>query len=591
MASGLISVGIGLEGGGINDSLVVHQLVTLVVREGEELVGLGVSDDLVGFDDLGLARLVLRVLDFVEHVLAHDVIVELGFPLAVETEASHLALDFALLGLVAVILGTSRDEFGDVIVRFQFAGELAEVVSQRRVGLSGFLEIDDRVGVEVEHPLTEEFEGFVETESCPTGGEAGHEYVEVGRDGDVFLLELIVHFDDVVVDDGDVFDIAGDRVEETVEWLGVIKIFDLGFVEALSELAPHGIEHHFGEGSQAGIVLDLVVLQENALVLVVVADVLQTFGFVVPYPLRPATGFLFDFEPGVDIIFEEPFLGFGEMPHFVDVLDLVAQLDGFVQLGGAPGAGQDSVVIGVSAVVGSLQRGFGHFFFHTGSAERKGEFVSMAVGKHGMVEFAWRQHLALDDSKVVVDVSVTGVRDEDGMTFWVDARFVDPRVEGCVVDVVDLLMGGHTMIQFDGIGASSAKGVPGVEWWDEVEGVHVRLDGGVGLLELGPITFPHFDNDVIFLAKEVHFGLGLFVDVLHGAVVESQMFFLAYGIALGTAMPEAAMKFVDGFGVGMNSIHGEGGAGNVILARVAHVLDMGAGDGKRLVEDEMRPTC
>ena len=140
---GLISVGIGLESGGVDDSLVVHQLVTLVVWEGEELVGLGVSDDLVGFDDLGLARVVLRVLDFVEHVLAHDVIVELGFALAVETEPSHLAFDFAVLGLVAVILGTSRDEFGDVVVRVQFAGELPEVVSQRRVGLSGFLEIDD----------------------------------------------------------------------------------------------------------------------------------------------------------------------------------------------------------------------------------------------------------------------------------------------------------------------------------------------------------------------------------------------------------------------------------------------------------------
>ena len=256
---GLISVGVGLESGGVNDSLVVDQLVTLVVREGEELVGLGVSDDLVSFDDLGLARLVLRVLDFVEHVLAHDVIVELGFALAVEPEPAHLALDFPVLGLVPVILGTSRDKFGDVIVRFQFAGELAEVVSQRLVGLSGFLEIDDRVGVEVEHPLTEGFEGFVETESRPTGGETSHEDVEVGRDGDIFLLELIVDFDDVVVDDGDVFDIVDVRVEETVEGLWVIKIFDLGFVEALSKLTPHGIEHHFGKGSQTRIVLDLEV--------------------------------------------------------------------------------------------------------------------------------------------------------------------------------------------------------------------------------------------------------------------------------------------------------------------------------------------
>ena len=180
LASGLISVGIGLESGRVNDSLVVHQLVTLVVWEGEELVGFGVSDDLVSFDDLGLARFFLRMLDFVENVLAHDVIVQLGFALAVETEPAYLALDFPILGLVAVILGTSRHEFGDVVVRFQFAGELTEVVSQRWVGLSRFLEIDDRVRVEVEHALTQEFEGFVETEPRPTGGETGHEHVEVG---------------------------------------------------------------------------------------------------------------------------------------------------------------------------------------------------------------------------------------------------------------------------------------------------------------------------------------------------------------------------------------------------------------------------
>ena len=113
---------------------------------------------------------------------------------------------------------------------------------------------------------------------------------------------------------------------------------------------------------------DLVVLQENSLVLVVVKDVPLTLCFVVPYPVRPPAGFLIDFEPGVDIIFEEPFLDLRETPHLVDVLDFVAQLDRFVQLGGAPRTGQDSLVIGVSALVGSLQRGFDHFFFHTGSA-------------------------------------------------------------------------------------------------------------------------------------------------------------------------------------------------------------------------------
>ena len=153
-----------------------------------------------------------------------------------------------------------------------------------------------------------------------------------------------------------------------MKFSGVAEFFHLRFVLTLSELAPHRVEHHFGQGSQTQIVLDLVVIQLNALVLLVVIDVLLTLGFVVRHPVRPPAGFLFDFEPRVDIVSEETFLDLREMPHLVDVLDLVPQIDGFLQLGDAPRTGQDSLVIGVSALVGSLQRRFGHFFFHAGSA-------------------------------------------------------------------------------------------------------------------------------------------------------------------------------------------------------------------------------
>ena len=88
---------------------------------------------------------------------------------------------------------------------------------------------------------------------------------------------------------------------------------------------------------------------------------------------------------------------------------------------------------------------------------------------------------------------------------------------------------------------------------------------------------------VPFLAKEGHFGLGLFVDVLYGAVDEAQMFFLAFGITGGTTMPETTVKFVDGTGLGMKAVHGEGGARNVILARVAHVLQMGTEGRMRMI--------
>ena len=63
------------------------------------------SDNLVAFDDLGLARFLLRLLDFVKNVLSHHLIIQLGFAFAVEPEAPHFTFDFALFGGVPIILG------------------------------------------------------------------------------------------------------------------------------------------------------------------------------------------------------------------------------------------------------------------------------------------------------------------------------------------------------------------------------------------------------------------------------------------------------------------------------------------------------
>ena len=109
-----------MKGAWINDSLVVHQLVTLVVGLSTQFVVFGVSDDLVGIDDLGLARFLLRLLDFVQDVLTHDLIIQLGFAFAVESEPPPFAFDVPVLGGVPVILGTARHEFFNVIVVIKF---------------------------------------------------------------------------------------------------------------------------------------------------------------------------------------------------------------------------------------------------------------------------------------------------------------------------------------------------------------------------------------------------------------------------------------------------------------------------------------
>ena len=87
----------------------------------------------------------------------------------------------------------------------------------------------------------------------------------------------------------------------------------------------------------------------------------------------------------------------------------------------------------------------------------------MAVRQDGMVQFTGRQDLTLDQPKVLVDVRVTRMCNEGRVSFRVDRGFVDPRVQGGHIDVMDLLTGGHLMVQFHGIGTSSAESVAWIE--------------------------------------------------------------------------------------------------------------------------------
>lgn len=96
------------------NSFVIDQLVALVVGEGVQVIVFGVPDDLMGFKDLGLVWLFLRLLDLAEDVLVHDIIIQLGFAFTVESNA----MGFAVLGLVPIILWTSRHKFHNVIIVF-----------------------------------------------------------------------------------------------------------------------------------------------------------------------------------------------------------------------------------------------------------------------------------------------------------------------------------------------------------------------------------------------------------------------------------------------------------------------------------------
>ena len=182
----------------------------------------------------------------------------------------------------------------------------------------------------------------------------------------------------MVIDDGDVAHVQSTGIQETMEGLRVLKGLDLGFVEALTKFTPHGIEHHFGQGAEPRILLNLVVLQLDAFLFEVVFDVLLFLGFGV-HSSGPPTRLLFDFQPGVDVIFEQPLAGLVKMPDLVDVLDLVPELDGFDQFRTAPRPRQNPLVVRMAAFGGSVPGTFGHFVLHTRCTEGKQEFAVMAV--------------------------------------------------------------------------------------------------------------------------------------------------------------------------------------------------------------------
>ena len=77
----------------------------------------------------------------------------------------------------------------------------------------------------------------------------------------------------------------------------------------------------------------------------------------------------------------------------------------------------------------------------------------------------------------MTDVLIVGVDNDLGVSGWVCPIFVRPRVHGRHVDVLDLFSKSSLclVMQFDGIGAATEEGIPGLKWFDNFEGVEEVL--------------------------------------------------------------------------------------------------------------------
>jgi len=200
----------------------------------------------------------------------------------------------------------------------------------------------------------------------------------------------------------------------------------------------------------------------------------------------------------------------------------------------------------------------------------------MAVRQDGMVQGTWREDFALDETKVEADVGVTRLGNEFRMTFGVHTGFVDPRVQGGDINVMDLLAGSDMVVQLDSIGTTSTESVTRVEGVVEVQVVDEGLDLWVRFFETFPFAPPYLDHSVPLFSKLLDLVLRGFVDILHGSIIVTHMFFVAVWIAGGTSMGETTLKFVHGLGVVAVTIHEPHGwdANLTGIARVLNVLGL-----------------
>lgn len=62
------------------------------------------SSEEIGIDDVDISAFVKRIRQFIQKVLAHDVVVKLLLTTNIEGEPTHFVAHFTVFGLVSIIL-------------------------------------------------------------------------------------------------------------------------------------------------------------------------------------------------------------------------------------------------------------------------------------------------------------------------------------------------------------------------------------------------------------------------------------------------------------------------------------------------------
>ena len=151
----LVAIGITLGRLGVQHAFATHQAVVFVARPCMKGVGFGLALNGVGLRDASGTWLRQRNVQLVQDIRTQDLVIELSRSLAVEREPSYFADHLVALGLVSIVLRSSRAELHDGIALPQFVFKLTKILHQSWTGLTGLVHKHHRVRVEIEEPISQ----------------------------------------------------------------------------------------------------------------------------------------------------------------------------------------------------------------------------------------------------------------------------------------------------------------------------------------------------------------------------------------------------------------------------------------------------
>ena len=154
----------------------------------------------------------------------------------------------------------------------------------------------------------------------------------------------------------------------------------------------------------------------------------------------------------------------------------------------------------------ATQHGLSMLLLDTGTAERKGEFLTTAHGKDGVEQTSRGKNVHGGDAKIRPQGVVDGLSDDLRMADGVGAVLVDPRVKGGDIHIVYFFtLPSHSM-QGHRACSPPKEGLAGFQGWYEIEGAQKTLDRLIRVDELVPFALPRFDDCVTRSEQSHAFG-------------------------------------------------------------------------------------